>query len=156
VCVDHRGPDVRMAQERLDRAKVVTCLKQVRGIRVAEGMGRDALRKLRLSDRFAESLLHARIMHMIAPRFFRLSNEGQRLLRYERKLWTPASHRFKDDTQVPVRIGYGEKALREKAKSAQGKWDPEAKAWYIEYGKIKGTELEKHIILEIKVSKSSL
>jgi hypothetical protein len=32
VCVDHRGPDVRMAQERLDRAEVVTCLKQVRGI----------------------------------------------------------------------------------------------------------------------------
>jgi hypothetical protein len=46
-----------------------------------------------------------------------------------------------------VRIGFEDKALRDQAKSAQGKWDPEAKAWYIEYGKIKGTELEKLIIL---------
>ena len=74
----------------------------------------------------------------------------------ERKPWTPASHRFKDDTQVPVRIGYGDKALREKAKSAHGRWDSGAKVWYIEYGKIKGTELEKHIILQTQVSKSGL
>ena len=51
----------------------------------------------------------------------------------------------------PVRLDYGDKALREKAKTAQGKWDPEAKAWYIEYGKIKGTELEKLIILQTPV-----
>ena len=64
----------------------------------------------------------------------------------ERKPWTPPSHRFKDDTHVPVRIGYGDKALREKAKTAQGKWDPKTRAWYIQFGKIKDTELEKFII----------
>jgi hypothetical protein len=52
-----------------------------------------------------------------------------------------------DSTLVPVRIGFEDKALRDQTKSAQGKWDPDAKAWYIEYGKIKGTELEKLIIL---------
>jgi hypothetical protein len=53
-----------------------------------------------------------------------------------------------DSTLVPVRIGFRDKDLRDQAKSAQGKWAPEAKAWHIEYGKIKGTELEKLIILE--------
>jgi hypothetical protein len=41
--------------------------------------------------------------------------------------------------------------LRDQAKAVQGKWDPEAKAWYIEYGKIKGTEQEKLIILQTHV-----
>lgn len=74
----------------------------------------------------------------------------------ERKPWTPAQRRYMDSTLVPVRIGFRDKALREQAKSAQGKWNPEAKAWYIEYGKIKGTELEKLIILETPVNKSGL
>jgi hypothetical protein len=64
----------------------------------------------------------------------------------ERKPWTPPQHRFKDDTHVPVRIGYGDKALREKAKAAQGKWDPETRTGYIQFGKIKDTELETFII----------
>jgi len=65
----------------------------------------------------------------------------------QRKPWKPTPRRFKDDTHALVRIEYGAKVLRERAKAAQGKWDPEAKAWYIEYGKIKGMELEKLIIL---------
>ncbi len=64
----------------------------------------------------------------------------------EKKPWSPPSHRFTADTHVPVRIGYGDKALREKAKAAQGKWDPKLRAWYIQFGKIKDTELEKFII----------
>jgi hypothetical protein len=74
----------------------------------------------------------------------------------ERKPWTPTPRRYMDSTLVPVRIGFRDTALRDQAKSTQGKWDPEAKAWYIEYGKIKGTELEKLIIFETKVKKSGL
>lgn len=69
----------------------------------------------------------------------------------ERKPWTPTQHRYADSTLVPVRIGFHDSALRAQAKAAQGKWDPEAKAWYIEYGKIKGTELEKLILLQTQV-----
>ncbi len=58
----------------------------------------------------------------------------------------PTSRRFNDNTPVPVRIEYSDKALREKAKAAHGKWDPKTRAWYIQFGKIKGTELEKFII----------
>ncbi len=64
----------------------------------------------------------------------------------ERKPWTPAARRFDDNTQVPVRIAYNDTVLREKAKAARGKWDPKSRTWYIQYGKIKGTELEKRII----------
>lgn len=74
----------------------------------------------------------------------------------EKKPWTPTKHRLTDDEVVPVRIGFDEKVLREQAKAAQGKWDPDAKAWYIPYGKIKGTELEKLIILETRANKSDL
>jgi len=45
-----------------------------------------------------------------------------------------------------VGIEFGDKALREKAKEAQGKWDPKTRAWHIQFGKIKDTELEKFII----------
>ena len=35
-----------------------------------------------------------------------------------------------------------------KAKAALGKWDTKARAWYIQFGKIKGAALEKLMILE--------
>ncbi len=38
----------------------------------------------------------------------------------------------------------------DKSKMVGGKWNPDVKPWYIQYGKIKGTELEKHIILDAK------
>ncbi len=64
----------------------------------------------------------------------------------EKKTWRPAANRFEDNSLVPVHIEYDNKILREKAKAAKGKWDPRARAWFIQYGKIKGTELEKFII----------
>lgn len=64
----------------------------------------------------------------------------------ESKPWNPTPHRFKDDTEVPVRIEYGDTVMRERARAAQGKWDPKRRARYIQFRKIKGTELEKFII----------
>jgi len=62
--------------------------------------------------------------------------------------WTPIAHRL-----VPVRIRYGDTGMREKA---GGKWNPAEKVWYIEYGKIKDTDLEKLIILETPTRKPGL
>ena len=53
-----------------------------------------------------------------------------------------------DNALVPVRISYGERELGKMAKTMGGKWDPDVKLWYIQQSKIKGTELEKHIILD--------
>jgi hypothetical protein len=49
-----------------------------------------------------------------------------------------------------VRIGFVESGLRESAKAAKGRWDPEKKLWFVQYGRIKGTVLEKHIVLDAK------
>lgn len=67
-----------------------------------------------------------------------------------------AKNKFETETLVPVQIAYSETKLKEMAKSMGGRWDPEVRLWYIHYGKIKGTELEKHIILDASMkSKTS-
>lgn len=66
----------------------------------------------------------------------------------EKTAWNPPKRSYPDDALVPVRIGFTDNASREKAKAARGRWDPEAKLWFIRFGKIKGTSLEKHIVLD--------
>ena len=66
----------------------------------------------------------------------------------EKKELTAKKPRFADETQVPVRIAYGEAGLGKFARKMGGKWAADVKLWYIEYGRIKGTELEKHIVLD--------
>jgi hypothetical protein len=38
--------------------------------------------------------------------------------------------------------------LQEQARTASGRWDPDAKLWFIQFNKIKGTTLAKNIILD--------
>lgn len=66
----------------------------------------------------------------------------------EVKGWTPPPAKFADNKIVAVRIAYNESAMKQLAKNAGGRWDPAVKLWRISYGKIKGTLLEKHIILD--------
>lgn len=66
----------------------------------------------------------------------------------EKIAWNPPSREFNDNDLVPVRFKYGENALKELANAAKGRWMPEQKLWLIRYGKIKGTTLEKHIVLD--------
>ena len=71
----------------------------------------------------------------------------------EKKALTPSrkqKQKIEDETLVPVRIEYGEKQLGKMARSAGGKWDPDVKLWFVQFGKIKGTELETHMILDAK------
>jgi hypothetical protein len=62
--------------------------------------------------------------------------------------WQPPKPKFRDDDLVSVQIGFSDKELREAAKAARGRWDPEAKLWSFRYMNVKGTKLEKHIILD--------
>lgn len=66
----------------------------------------------------------------------------------ERKPWSSSPLSFADTDLVPVHIGFSDTTSREIAKAAKGRWDPEQKLWFIRYGKIKGTALDKHIILD--------
>jgi len=43
VQIDHRGPDIGVAEQRLDRAEVVAGLEKIRGMGMTKGVGRDAL-----------------------------------------------------------------------------------------------------------------
>lgn len=66
----------------------------------------------------------------------------------EKTDWTPPQPKFSDDTLVPVQIAFAENELKNSAKAAGGRWNPEKRVWFIAYGKIKGTELEKHIVVD--------
>lgn len=66
----------------------------------------------------------------------------------DKKDWTPLPPRFALDGIVPVRIAFTESAFKQMARASGGRWDPEARLWLIPYSKIKGTTLEKHIILD--------
>jgi len=56
---------------------------------------------------------------------------------------------------VAVSIPYGERELGKMAREIDGKWDPDVKLWYIPVDSIKGTELERHIILDAKAKRKT-
>jgi hypothetical protein len=60
----------------------------------------------------------------------------------ERPLTKP---RFRDDDFVPVHVAFDEKELREQLRTLRARWDGERKLWYVRYGRIKGTSLEKRL-----------
>lgn len=66
----------------------------------------------------------------------------------EKTGWTPPQPKFSDDTLVPVQTAFAENELMKSAKAAGGRWNPEKRDWFIAYGKVKGTELEKHIVVD--------
>ena len=59
--------------------------------------------------------------------------------------WQPG-FRYQPDQQVHIRIGYGEKDLREKVKAAGGYWDAKMKAWYISYSWVVRMGLDKRLV----------
>lgn len=56
--------------------------------------------------------------------------------------------KHEDEAFVSLRIEYGEKRLGKLARAMGGTWNPDVKLWHVPYGKIKGTELEKHLVLD--------
>jgi hypothetical protein len=46
---------------------------------------------------------------------------------------------------VPLRIEAADMPLRLQAKAAGGRWNPEKRRWFVKFGKIAGTPLEKQI-----------
>ena len=69
----------------------------------------------------------------------------------EKKELASPGQKIDDEALVPVQIAYAETALIKMAKALGGRWDPEVRLWFIQRGKIKLTELEKHIILDAKM-----
>lgn len=89
------------------------------------------------------------IWRRICIRFRYDSETNQRLktveLIVERCDWTPPPPRFTNDTLVPLRISAKDEAIRNQAKAVVGRWNPEKKLWFVTYGNIVGTPLERYI-----------
>ncbi len=95
----------------------------------------------KLTDKYGDALVCVRYRYDADSR--------QRLktveLIVDRTDWTPPATKYSADTLVPVHIEGYEIELRAKAKAAGGRWNPEKQVWFVQYGKIAGTQLEKLI-----------
>jgi hypothetical protein len=98
----------------------------------------------RLSEKYGDDLVCVRFRYDAATR--------QRLktveLIIERTNWEPPPEKLSDDLMVALRIEGYQTELRKRVKTAGGKWNPERRVWYVRYGDIAGTELEKHIYVD--------
>ena len=86
---------------------------------------------------------------LVCVRFRYDENLRQRLktieLIIERVDWEPPTPKYPPSRLVPLRIEGYELDLRSQVKASGGKWDPKRRLWFVKYGNIKGTPLEKHI-----------
>ena len=63
----------------------------------------------------------------------------------EKTDWTPPPPQYAADTLVTLRIEATDMPSRLLAKAAGGWWNPEKQLWFVKYGKVAGTALEKHL-----------
>lgn len=86
---------------------------------------------------------------LLCVRFKYDSEKEQRVktveLIVEKTKWTPPQPRYNAETLVPLRIAATDIPMRAQAKAAGGRWNPEKQRWFVKYGKIAGTPLEKHL-----------
>ncbi len=86
---------------------------------------------------------------LVCVRFRYDSETGQPLktveLVVERSNWTPPPTKFSNDTIVPLRIKAKDLDARNDVKASGGRWNPEKKLWFVRYGNVVGTALEKYI-----------
>jgi hypothetical protein len=83
VRVDHRGPDVAVTQEVLDRSHVVVGLQEMAGKAVAQGMGAGSLAELSPGNGPFDGLLDVGLVQMVPSVLTGLGHIGQGLSREE-------------------------------------------------------------------------
>jgi len=97
-----------------------------------------------LTDKYGDNLVCVRYRYDAKTR--------QRLktieLIVERTDWEPPVEKFSADTVVALKIEGYETELRKKVKEAGGKWHPDKRLWYVRFGNVSGTALEKHIYVD--------
>jgi hypothetical protein len=95
----------------------------------------------RLVEKYGDSLLCVR---------FKYDTETQQRIKtveliVERTEWTPPPPRYTAEALVYLRIEAADMPMRLKVKEAGGRWDQGKRLWLVNYGKIAGTAIEKHI-----------
>jgi hypothetical protein len=140
--MDHGGFEAGMSKVGNRRYSVITRLKLKPGQKGTKA----------LVEQYGDALFCVRYRYDEASRIRIKTVE----LIIEKKELPPSrkkEQKIEDDTLVSVRIAYGEKQLGKMARSLGGKWDPDVKLWFVQFGKIKGTELETHMILDAGMKK---
>lgn len=64
--------------------------------------------------------------------------------------WTPPPPKYPESSLVPLRVGVTEKTLQEQVRALGGQWDRAQQVWFVRYGCIVGTKLEKLIVVETR------
>ena len=86
---------------------------------------------------------------LVCVRYRYDAESGQRLktveLIIEKTAWEPPPARFAPEALVPVQVPASDLALRAMVKAAGGRWNPDEQLWFVRYGNIAGTPLEKHM-----------
>lgn len=95
----------------------------------------------RLVEKYGDSLLCVR---------FKYDTEKQQRIKtveliVEKTEWTPPPPRYTADALVYLHIKASDMPMRLQVKEAGGRWNPDRRLWLVNYGKIAGTPLEKHI-----------
>lgn len=62
--------------------------------------------------------------------------------------WTPPPAKYPDGALVPLKIGINETVLQNQLRAVGGRWDKGQRVWFVPYGCIAGTKLEKLIVVE--------
>jgi hypothetical protein len=62
--------------------------------------------------------------------------------------WKPPEPKFPPNALVPVRVAVDDLDLRSRVKEASGRWNPKEQLWYVVYGAISGSKIEKHIAVD--------
>ncbi|SNB44927.1 hypothetical protein SAMN06269301_0317 [Geobacter sp. DSM 9736] len=63
--------------------------------------------------------------------------------------WILPPPKYPDSKLVGLKIGVKETNLQSQVKANGGRWDKDKKVWVIPYGCIRGTTLEKFIVIEM-------
>jgi hypothetical protein len=96
---------------------------------------------------------------LVCVRYRYDAGSGQRLktveLVIEKTDWKPPLARLAQEAQVPVRVPVSDLALRAMIKAAGGKWNPDERLWFVRYGNIEGTPLERHIPADANITEKS-
>ena len=66
--------------------------------------------------------------------------------------WTPSQPKlqpkYSDSTMITLKIGISETIFQKQVRDLGGRWDKEKKLWFVPYGCIAGTQLEKFLYIE--------
>jgi len=64
----------------------------------------------------------------------------------EKSVWEPPRPKWQEETLVALQVAAQEREVRQKVKTAGGKWNPQAVVWELPYGQVVALGLTERIV----------